>query len=242
MAVLQRAEIVKIRRMAMSFYFRSFLSAIVIFLVTSFFGAQKSEAETYRVYGIVSSDVLYIRSRPSSRGAKIGSIPPYGKGVHRLGPCRGSWCKISYLGMIGWASMKYLTLEAPAGSSYRVRGIKSWDVLFIRVWPSAKSKKVGSIPPDGRGVGKLGPCKGNWCKISYRGITGWASMMYLVADRMASAVVPAYRRPPPQYRPTPRPAETAPIVPWSPPPDRNRNSPTAPRHAPPPPPEMYDDL
>jgi hypothetical protein len=68
-------------------------------------------------------------------------------------------------------------------------------VLFIRAWPSAKSKKVGSIPPDGRGVNRLGPCKGNWCKISYRGITGWSSMMYLVADGSAMPAPKPYDKP-----------------------------------------------
>ncbi len=175
--------------------FRIFLSATLIFLVSSFLGIQKSVAEAYRVYGVVSGDVLYIRAWPSSKSKKVGSIPPYGKGVEKLGPCKGSWCKISYRGMTGWASMKYLTREASSGSSYRVQGIRSDDVLFIRAWPSPQSKKVGSIPPDGRGVDKLGPCKGNWCKISYRGIIGWSSMMYLVADGGARPA-PAYATPP----------------------------------------------
>lgn len=166
----------------MLFQSRIFLTAIMLILVSSLLGIPKSLAEAYRVYGVVSGDVLYIRAQPSARARKVGSIPPYGKGVERLGPCEGNWCEISYRGIIGWASMKFLTPEASAGASYRVRGIRSDDVLFIRAWPSSKSKKIGSIPPDGRGVSKLGPCKGNWCKISYRGITGWSSMMYLVAD------------------------------------------------------------
>ncbi len=181
--------------------FRIFLSAALIFLVSSFLSIQKSVAETYRVYGVVSGDVLYIRAWPSIKSKKIGSIPPYGKGVERLGPCKGSWCKVSYQGMTGWTSMKYLTREASAGSSYRVRGIKSNDVLYIRARPSAKSKKVGSIPPYGKGVEKLGPCKRNWCKINYRGITGWSSMMYLVADTMGGHAAPT----PPPTSVTPHP-------------------------------------
>lgn len=222
----------------MSFYFRIFLSATMTFLVLIFFGAQRSIAETYRVYGIVSSDVLWIRTGPSSKNRKIGSIPPYGKGVEKLGPCKGSWCKVSYHGMTGWSSMKYLTREGSMGSSFRVRGIKSWDVLFIRSRPSAKSKKVGSIPPDGRGVNKLGPCKGNWCKVSYRGITGWSSMMYLVADR--------------SFRPAPEPYEE-PL--YQKPPERDnshqsggwggevpQNEEPAPPRAPPPSADMMDGL
>lgn len=180
----------------MPVYFRVFLLAILAFLVPSLLGIQKSVADTYRVYGVVSGDVLYIRAQPSSKSKRIGSIPPYGEGVEVLGPCHGSWCKVSYHGMTGWSSMNYLAREASSGALYHVRGIRSDDVLFIRAWPSPQSKKVGSIPPDGRGVSKLGPCKGNWCKINYRGIIGWSSMMYLVADGAVSPA-PVYTAPPP---------------------------------------------
>ncbi len=58
-------------------------------------------------------------------------------------------------------------------------------MLFIRAESSVRSSQVGSIPPNGRGIKKLGPCKNNRCKISYRGITGWSSMKFLVADKPA---------------------------------------------------------
>lgn len=189
----------------MSASIRIFLSAMVIIPALTVLDLRSAVAETYRVYGVVSGDVLFIRAQPSSKAKRIGSIPPYGKGVERLGPCRGSWCKIRYRGMTGWTSMKYLTPEALPGSSYRVRGIRNDDVLFIRAWPSAKSEKVGTIPPDGRGVSKLGPCKANWCKIRYRGITGWASMMYLVADGSIKPAAPAYTPPPQHAAPAPAP-------------------------------------
>ncbi|MGI9522480.1 MAG: hypothetical protein ACR2PG_12605, partial [Hyphomicrobiaceae bacterium] len=49
---------------------------------------------------------------------------------------------------------------------WRVRNVASWDRLNIRSGPSHRRTKVGSIPPDGRGVHCLGPCRGNWCRIS----------------------------------------------------------------------------
>ncbi len=168
----------------MQFHFRIFVSVKIIILVLSFSGIQTAVAETYRVYRLDSGDVLNIRKRPSSKSKKIGSIPSYGKNIKKLGPCEGNWCKISYRGKTGWISMKYLAREASAVSTYRVKGVRSDDVLFIRAGSSTKSKKVGSIPFDGRGVKKLGPCKNNRCKISYRGKTGWTSMKYLVAEKL----------------------------------------------------------
>lgn len=63
--------------------------------------------------------------------------------------------------------------------TYRVRGVESWDVLNIRRGPSARAPIVGQIPPYGSGVHCLGPCEGNWCRISWRGIIGWCNMRYL---------------------------------------------------------------
>ncbi len=184
--------------------------AIMMITALSLSGIHTAFAETYRVYGVTSGDVLHVRAQPSSEARIVGSIPPYGIGVERLGACTRGWCQISYRGITGWASMKFLTREVSAGSSYRVRGIRNDDVLFIRAWPSAQSKKVGSIPPNGRGVSKLGPCEGNWCKISYRGITGWASMMYLIADRPPEPAAPAYTPQRPQYAaPDPAPQKPA---------------------------------
>ncbi len=103
----------------MQFYFRIFLYAKIIILVLSFMGIQTAIAETYRVYNVVSRDVLYIRERPSSKSKKIGSIPPSGKGIEKLGPCERVWCKISYRGMTGWSSMKYLVVEKLAKPSLK---------------------------------------------------------------------------------------------------------------------------
>ena len=64
--------------------------------------------DTYRVRGVADWDVLNIRSGPSSRRRIVGEIPPYGSGVHCLGPCRGNWCRISWRGVIGWVHMRHL--------------------------------------------------------------------------------------------------------------------------------------
>ncbi len=64
--------------------------------------------DTYRVRGVEEWDQLNIRSRASSRGRIVGSIPATGSGIHCLGPCKGKWCRISWRGMIGWTNMGFL--------------------------------------------------------------------------------------------------------------------------------------
>jgi SH3-like domain-containing protein len=159
-------------------------------------------AETYRVYGVQNWDKLNIRSKPSKRGRIVGAIPPSGRGVVIIGQCRGTWCPIQYRDMTGWVSNRYLVRDAPESAPLRVVGIANWDVLYIRSKPSTRGQKIGSIPPHGRGVRKLGPCKGNWCRIAYQGTVGWASMMYLIPDTAA----------------TPSGDMDAPVVPNAPPP------------------------
>ena len=63
--------------------------------------------------------------------------------------------------------------------TYRVRNVAQWDVLNIRNRPTARSRIVGRIGPHGSGVHCLGPCKRNWCRVSWRGIVGWTNMKYL---------------------------------------------------------------
>lgn len=63
--------------------------------------------------------------------------------------------------------------------TYRVRGVASWDRLNIRSGPSARRAIVGSIPATGSGVHCLGPCAGNWCRVSWRGVVGWTNMRFL---------------------------------------------------------------
>ena len=64
---------------------------------------------------------------------------------------------------------------------FRVAGVATNDVLWIRSGPSSRFRKVGSIPFNGRGVRNMG-CERRWCRVEYRGVTGWAHGRYLHED------------------------------------------------------------
>ena len=91
--------------------------------------------------------------------------------------------------------------DADGPDFYAVRGVAHGDVLNIRTEPDPHAPKVGEIPPDGECVRNLG-CKGGltfqeftelspeqrkqrerenqrWCKVEYRGATGWVNAHYL---------------------------------------------------------------
>jgi uncharacterized protein YraI len=91
--------------------------------------------------------------------------------------------------------------DADGPDFYAVRGVAQGDVLNIRAEPGPHAHKVGEIPPDGTCIRNLG-CKGGltfreftelspaekerrqrenprWCRIEYRGVTGWVAGRYL---------------------------------------------------------------
>ena len=70
-----------------------------------------AEAATYHVVAVATNDVLNIRSGPSPDLDVVGVIPPDGRGVRIVGPCKGQWCEIDYHGTEGWVNSQYLASE-----------------------------------------------------------------------------------------------------------------------------------
>ena len=152
---------------------RHFFPAILLLFVGLMaLGSTKDRAwavdgeRTYRVVAVAFDDVLNIR-RHSAGHAIVGEIPPAGRGVQLLGPCR-EWCPIRYNGASGWVSGRYLAVEPvvapfvrrlPPGESaaapplrklpplpahWRVTGVASADGLKVHEEPSLQAPVVVS--------------------------------------------------------------------------------------------------
>ena len=97
--------------------------------------------------------------------------------------------------------------EADGPDFYRVTGVAADDVLNIRSGPSAKDAVVGTVPPNGDGMRNLG-CSGGmsfaewekasarereaaqhrrWCKVEYKGVTGWVAGRFLAEGSGSAA-------------------------------------------------------
>jgi len=67
----------------------------------------------YRVVGVKSNDVLYIRPAPGNLKSVVGKIPPGGNGIKIVG--RGKrvgksvWVPIVYQGKRGWVNRRYIS-------------------------------------------------------------------------------------------------------------------------------------
>jgi hypothetical protein len=80
-----------------------------------------------------------------------------------------------------------------------VTGVRSDDVLHLRDVPSADSKSLADIPPNARGLKKIGcmrvqlsmdrymymskeernHAQAPWCRVEYKGLQGWVSARYV---------------------------------------------------------------
>ena len=150
----------------------------------------------WRVINISWNDVLNIREGPGTDYGIVYGMPPDARGIS-LGRCvqRGRlvWCVVRYKCHSGWAARKYLARagEAPPPSArdlYRVIGHTWPDMLNVRSGPGTNNPVTSRIPDDGVNV-RVFNCvsvrgyKYKWCRVNYRGNTGWAYAKYLASMR-----------------------------------------------------------
>jgi Bacterial SH3 domain len=72
---------------------------------------------SFRVSRVDAGDVLNVRSGPSEDYAAVGGLPPQGRGVKIVGPCRDDWCPIRYGQVTGWVNRYFLAEETPPGTA-----------------------------------------------------------------------------------------------------------------------------
>ena len=60
-----------------------------------------------------------------------------------------------------------------------VVGVAPWDTLRVRSGPGVAHAAIGAIPNDACRVHHVGVCKGQWCRVAWRGRAGWVNTFYL---------------------------------------------------------------
>lgn len=112
---------------------------------------------------------------------------------------RGVALVIASLASAGTCGLAGATADGP--DHFRVHGVSSSSALNLRDAPSMDARRVGRIPAGAACVRNLG-CRGGlsfdefttlspaeralreaqhprWCRVEYRGMTGWAAARYL---------------------------------------------------------------
>lgn len=88
-----------------------------------------------------------------------------------------------------------LTARASADGPdcWDVKGVKAGDVLNIRDRPNAKAAVLGKVPPNAKSLTNASDvecpdaptpnmpkeCASGWCRVTYKGVTGWVNCKFL---------------------------------------------------------------
>ena len=145
----------------------------------------------YQVEGVKPNDQLWVRSGPSIKYEKVGSIPHNGAGIQVTGTSiqvkKDYWATVRYKDIEGWVNQGFITkqcdLTTLSTCDYQIVNVKSDDTLNMRFGPSTKYEKVLAIPADANQIKVTGESikvsKTTWIPIQYQGKTGWVNQHYV---------------------------------------------------------------
>ncbi len=119
--------------------------------------------------GVVSADVLNVRSGPSTDYNRIAKLVA-GNRLSVTGSS-GDWYLISLQGQTGYVASSYVTIEQTK------TGYVSADVLNVRSQPNVSSDRIAQLN-YGAQITILGEVSG-WYQISVQGRTGYVSAGYV---------------------------------------------------------------
>ncbi len=109
--------------------------------------------ESFSVTGVAASDVLNIRSEPSSSAPVLGTLGPYDVDIEVLGlSADGKWGKVSVAEGNGWVAMSYLQAILPPDDHSVPRPLSCrgtepfWSVSLYPRGAEYNSPDTGAIP------------------------------------------------------------------------------------------------
>lgn len=150
--------------------------------VTGEVGSSSSDTSVANQTGVVTADLLNVRSGPGTNYDRIDTLAN-GKKVTLLGASNG-WYQISYDGKTGYVSGTYIQVESSGGTTpdptptpTQKTGVVTADVLNVRSGPSTDYSKIDAVY-SGKQLTITGEING-WYQVSYDGKSGYVSGEYV---------------------------------------------------------------
>lgn len=140
---------------------------------------QIQRAATALPASLTTTANLNMRSGPSTAYRILLTIPS-GSTVKVLDRASTGWYKVSYGGLSGWVSNAYVKVSTLPAS------VRTTASLNMRSGPSTAYRILATIPL-GTTVKVLDRASTGWYKVSYAGITGWISNLYVTTSTAPSA-------------------------------------------------------
>lgn len=145
------------------------------------YGDKSDDDSTSNQYKVTASVSLNIRSGKGISYKKLGSIPT-GKTV-TVTDISSGWGKVTYNGVTGYSSMKYLKKVSSSTTSYTH---KTTANLNMRSGRGTKYKIKLTIPKGTKL--KVTDISGSWGKTTYKNTTGYINTNYLSKLTSSSAI------------------------------------------------------
>ena len=130
-----------------------------------------------------TSGNLNIRSWADISAAIIGKIPNNAQ-ITVYGSQTNGFYKVSYNGTSGYASASYITFTEPSRTAWAKT---SSGNLNIRSWASTSAEVIGKIPNNAQ-MTVYGNQTNGFYKVSYNGISGYASAAYVTFTKTSGLV------------------------------------------------------
>ncbi|WP_020408283.1 N-acetylmuramidase domain-containing protein [Hahella ganghwensis] len=130
------------------------------------------DPQKQRQVGVVSADLLNVRSRPSLDGLIKGKLA---KGaVVEVVSVMSGWLEISYQGEIGYCSSTYVQLHQQES---RRHGMVTASLLNVRLRPGKDAPVLGQLTGESRVV--IESSLGDWYKIVFNNDKGYVASEYV---------------------------------------------------------------
>ena len=126
--------------------------------------------------GVVTADVLNVRSGPSTSYSKVGKL--YSGNTLNILEAKNGWYRVDFKGEANcWVSSSYVKTSSSL-VSFNSQGVVNTDILNVRSGPSTSYSKVGKLY-KGESV-KISEKSNGWYKVSTsKGVNGWVSGTYI---------------------------------------------------------------
>jgi len=127
------------------------------------------------VTGIVTANVLNIRSNPNTSSSVIGKLN-YNTKVSIIEISNG-WYKVNYNNTTGWISGQYVNLYNNSTGQASTIGVVTADALNVRSGASTSTSIIGSLNESA--MVQIISTSNGWHKIKFNNTTGFVSAEYI---------------------------------------------------------------
>ena len=140
----------------------------------------KTEEKTRTIY---AKTAVNLRKKGSTDSKVLDTVKKGAK-LTMYGNSKDGWCKVSYKGQTGYVMKKYVVFDKAEleKAEEKTRTMYAKTAVNLRKKSSTDSKVLRTVK-KGAKLTMYGNSKDGWCKVSYKGDTGYVRREYIVTSK-----------------------------------------------------------